>query len=84
MTVNYNASIDGSTEPDEWWIFRDGDCESYPDSIECGDADGLFINQELGDTLFSNVTNPVIDQVNGFYLKMENMVSCLSLQNYLK
>ena len=67
MTVNYNASIDGSTQPDEWWVFRDGDCESYPDSIECGPADGLFINQELGDTLFSNVTNPVIDQVNGFY-----------------
>ena len=47
MTVNYNASIDGSTRPDEWWVFRDGDCESYPDSIECGPADGLFINQDL-------------------------------------
>ena len=67
MTVNYNASIDGSTEPDEWWIFRDGDCENYPDSLDCNEADGLFQNSVLGDTLFSNVTNPVIDQVNGFY-----------------
>ncbi len=67
MTVSYNASIDGSTQPDEWWVFKDGDCNSYPDSIDCGEPDGLFINQELGDTLFSNVTNPVIDQVNGFY-----------------
>jgi len=67
MTVDYNASIDGSSKPDEWWVFRDGDCANYPDSLDCNDADGFYINQELGDTLYSNVTNPVINQVDGFY-----------------
>ena len=67
MTVKYNASIDGSNEPSEWWVFRDGDCTEYPDSIDCNDPDGFFNNDTLGDTLYSNITNPVIDQVTGFF-----------------
>ena len=35
--------------------------------MDCNEADGLFQNSVLGDTLFSNVTNPVINQINGFY-----------------
>jgi outer membrane receptor protein involved in Fe transport len=67
MTVKYNASIDGRSEPDEWWVFRDGDCDEYPDSIDCNGPDGFFNNDTLGDTLYSNITNPVVDQVTGFY-----------------
>ena len=67
MTVKYNASIDGTSEPDEWWVFRDGDCDEYPDSIDCNGPDGFFNNDTLGDTLYSNITNPVVDQVTGFY-----------------
>ena len=67
MTVKYNASIDGTSEPDEWWVFRDGDCDEYPDSIDCNGPDWFFNNDTLGDTLYSNITNPVVDQVTGFY-----------------
>jgi len=67
MTVKYNASIDGSNEPDDWWVFRDGDCDEYPDSIDCNDPDGFFNNDTLGDSLYSDITNPLIDQVTGFF-----------------
>tara|TARA_Y100001970_G_scaffold82116_1_gene103952 strand:+ start:31615 stop:34458 length:2844 start_codon:yes stop_codon:yes gene_type:complete len=67
MTVKYNASIDGVSKPDDWWVFRDGDCEEYPDSVDCNDPDGFYNNDSLGDTLYSNITNPTVDQVTGFY-----------------
>ena len=35
--------------------------------MDCTEPDGLFQNSTLGDTLFSDVTNPVINQINGFY-----------------
>ena len=44
-----------------------GDCEEYPDSVDCNDPDGFYNNDSLGDTLYSNITNPIVDQVTGFY-----------------
>jgi len=67
MTVKYNASIDGISEPDDWWVFKDGDCDEYPDSVDCNGPDGFYNNDSLGDTLYSNITNPIVDQVTGFY-----------------